>query len=191
MAPLPENSTMRVWLDYTSVGVPHSLMFRPSSNPDPTEAEQMGTALANHLSNIMLSSDSVYAMRMALPGSDFSVPLQLIPVQGVITPGNSTWLEDPDSAQISITGRSTASGRDVKWSFFTPYNFGAAWPTNNRYQAGSPGALAAFRTLFDGFVAGNNAVSIPVVAIDNATVGLNGYTNIRKNGYRQTKQRRG
>ena len=108
MAPLPENSTMRVWLDYTSVGVPHSLMFRPSSNPDPTEAEQMGTALANHLSNIMLSSDSVYAMRMALPGSDFSVPLQLIPVQGVITPGNSTWLEDPDSAQISITGRSTA-----------------------------------------------------------------------------------
>ncbi len=189
MAPLPPNNTTRLFLDYTSVGVPHTLMVRlPSAAPIP-EINGFAFALGSVLVTRMFDTDSVYGARLSNVGSNFSFPLEFDVNPGVITLFGNQWAQDPESVFLSIVGRSGTSGRKSRVEFFTSVST-AAWPSDNRYNPGEAGPVDTFRENMLSVLNGVSTGGLAAIAIDGSDVIYNQYVNIALNAYWQRKQRR-
>lgn len=186
MAPLPDNNTSRVWLAYTSVGVHHELMFRLSTVSSNAEASTKAQSLAAVLATRMVGTDSTLGARFSPGGTNFSVPIAHTPTVG--TAGSGFWAQDPESVQLSLTGRSFSDGRDVTWQFFNA-RLTTVWPADNRYNPGDEAVIDTFRINFTNWV---NAAATPleqVVTISGTIPSVNAYVNIRANAYWQNAQR--
>ena len=188
MAPLPQNNTARVFVDYTSLSVQHTLMVRPLPGATVPDMAALATNVANVLRARMATTDSFFAARYSLALSDFSLPLTFEAVPGVVSAFANIWTEDPESAFISLCGRSTTSGRRVRWDLYTPIR-AADWPADNRFNPGENGPVDTLRLNWTAVVAGEAGPAPSVVAIDGSPVIVYEYVNIAKNAYWQRKQR--
>lgn len=190
MAPLPANSTARVFLDYTGANQPHTFEFRLGSSSTVASATAQAAAVAAVLATRMSDLDSITAARYQAAGSLFSLPITFTPVVGAVpnAGGAAFWVEDPESAFISITGRGQTSGREVAWYLFTPVK-STTWPTDNRYNPGDSAPVDTFRINFSNLVTAAPSPSQQMVTIGGDIPLIRGYTNIAKNGYWQRKQR--
>lgn len=186
MAPFPENNTDRLWVDYTSQGIKHSIMHRYAELDSPTTAEAIALGLATFYAGLLPSTDGVQGARVSLQGQDFSTPLTTAPIAGTGT--GATWLEDPDAAFITLPFHGASTRNKGFLAFYAPLSFGQAWPTLNRYSAGQN---ALWNGIHDDWV---DTVQVPIEGVELVNIAGNpvrfkGYLNFRKNGYRQTKQR--
>lgn len=189
MAPLPENATSRLFIGYTSQSIRHEMQFRYFGIQTTPNLVQAYTALAAGLAAAMLTPDAIIDARYQNANTNFSIPLVVNPVQGTKSVAGNIWAEDPESAQLSIIGRDNTTGRKAKWLFFTPYNFAATWPTDNRYQPGENSGVDALIAHFQAAAAGAGSMPFPLVSIGGGPLVVYDYANICKNGYWEKEQR--
>ena len=192
MAPLPQNNTGRLFLDYTSAGIPHTLMFRYAGTENTVDLLAAADLLADHMAQAMINTDAVTGARYSQEGTNFSLPLNGFDTQvGVRTVAGNLWTEDPDSAFYSVTGRDGSDGREWKLLHFTPYNFGGGWPGDNRFNAGENATADSIREGWQQLMNGDGGMPFAGRSISGGFVVTNGWLNIAKNAYRQRKQRTG
>lgn len=189
MAPLPPNNSSRLFIDYTSQSRGHTVALRYEGTQTTPNLINAFNIVAVAMSSIMVATDSVTGARYQNAGTNFSISLPVTPVAGANSLAGNLWVEDPESAQISLVGRDNVSGRRVRWLFFTPYNFGGSWPVDNRYQDGENTNVDDFRFIWEDIVAGSGTMPFPLVSIANNPVVLYDYVNICKNGYWERTQR--
>jgi len=179
-AALPANNTPRLVLHYTSAVYEHTLTLRFEDGSDPEAQASVAEALMDDLapySNAFVSAETIAA------GADFSVPIALDFPTG--TWAGAAYLEDPESAFISVTGRSDG-GHKVRWELFTVCKLYDPWPLTNRVPVGETGIAA---TIVAAFEDACSSVSAPVRAIDGGQVTVHQYLNFAKSGYWQRAQR--
>lgn len=184
LPPLPENNTACLFLHYTAVGIPHTIMLRLPGVGASTPSDY-AVAYANILRQRMRSTDGFQSAEYREAEAIVTLPIAFTPVAGALD-GAGVWAQDPESTQLSLVGRGTVSGRKVRWEFFT----GIAtdyWPPSNRYLPGQAAPVDTWRLNFSN--AAQGAGTMPLVTIGGDLVVIYGYVNIRQNGYWQTKQR--
>lgn len=186
LPPLPDNNTSRVWLSYTSVGVTHEMMFRLPDFAVASDAVAQANSLALVLKTHMASTDTTQGARFSPAHTNFSVPIAHTPQSGAVA--FSFWAQDPESVQLSYTGRSFSDGRSVAWQFFDGQTFGA-WPGDNRFNFGDSVTADTLWTNFNAWVQAGVTPAQQIVTISGTIPTLNPYTNIRANGYWQNAQR--
>lgn len=189
MAPLPANNSSRLFLDYTSLNTQHTVALRYEGIQTTPNLINAFNIVATVLASVMITTDSVFGARYQNAGTNFSISLPITPVSGANALAGNLWVEDPDSAQLSLVGRDNVSGRRVRWLIFTPFNFASGWPTDNRYQDGENTLVDNFRFAWEDIAAGSGTMPFPLVSIANNPVVLYDYVNICKNGYWEREQR--
>lgn len=187
---LPSNNTARCWIDYTSFGRTHHMMFRLGFGATPANASTKATALANILKNRMRIGDAFTSARFSAEGSDFSLPVTFAAVAGTVdeSGGAAIWQEDADSAFITFVGRGSSSARRVDWFFYTGIKT-PTWPYTNRYNPGEAAVIDTLRTNFATWVNTSASPGEQVVTVGQDIPSVYGYVNIAKNAYWQRKQR--
>jgi hypothetical protein len=190
MAPVPPNGTDRVFMDYTSYDIPHTLILRLPPVSTPADGEAVAAAAATILKQRMSVNDSFTAARYQQSGTNFSLPIAFTAQQGVVDPsgGSALWQEDPESAFITFIGRGSATGKRVRWEFFTSVRT-TTWPGDNRYNPGESGPIDALRTNWTNFVEVGATATQQIVTIAADIPVCYDYVNIGKNAYWQRKQR--
>lgn len=176
MAPLPDNSTVRVWLDYSGNTGQHSTMLRMAPGTAPTAAFAQVDALWDGLRALMTSDVAGANVRFSPAGSNVSFP-----IGGIARPGqvSGTNVQDADDASfITWVGR-TQGGRRSRLTIFN--------------TGGSPDA--DFREFFtDGSVpiglVHAQLSELDFVAIDGLEPTWYFYVNRGWNAYWQRKYRR-
>lgn len=186
LPPLPDNNTARVWIKYTSVFVEHEIMFRLPSFSTPTDAVAFAAAASNVLKERMRDLDSFLSARYSAAGTIFSVPIAFTTVAGVVSSG--VWAQDPESVELSFTGRSFADGRHGAWYFFTAVPT-PSWPAKNRYLPGEAAVIDSFRANVTDLIEHGDTPATQVVTIGGSIPTVNQYVNIRFNAEWQTSQR--
>ncbi len=175
MAPLPPETTGRLFIEYTSLGQEHVAVVRLGTTGTSLEAAAVYGALAPLIAPFLPVEDAITGARYAAPGSNLSFPLGVTP-----EPGTNTQTFDPDNKPefISFTGRSLG-GRRTRFTIFTPaYN-----PDVDGYRVlDLTGGLGALRNEL--------ATNESITAIDGEPVIWNSYANAGYNAYFQRKQRR-
>lgn len=184
MAPLPQNNTRRLFLDYTSNGIAHTMILRLP--PSAGTADTYAAAYAEWMSTYMRDSDSVFAARYSDALSNFSLPLTFTAVEGVLGPETNVWSQDPESAQLSIVGRGVTTGRRQRIEFFNAVAF-TPWPSDNRYNPTEQATIEAM--LADYIDLAGQSGELPLVSIGNDPLSIYEYVNIRSNAYWQNQQR--
>lgn len=187
---LPDNATARLWIDYTSLNIPHTMLIRLGAGATISDAATVAPLAANILKARMSTDDAFTAARFSLEDSDFSLPVTFTPVSGVINVVDPTtyWEEDPESAFIDFMGRGSSSSRRVRWEFFTIIRT-PLWPTTNRYNPGASAPIDTLRINWTDFVNDGATTGQQVVTKGGDIPVVYGYVNIAKNSYWQRKQR--
>ena len=176
MAPLPENNTARLFVEYTSNGQEHVAQVRLAGAADITAAVTAYNALKGPMANLLLTTDRVSGARFAAQGSNLSFPLAVSPQTGTLS---ATADKDMTPRFISWTGRG-GTGRRARFTLFTQVGDTAT----DGYRDLSPGTLAA--------AMGTALASVAVGSVDisGQPVNWNSYINLGENAYFQRKQRR-
>jgi len=185
MAPVPPNSTNRLFIDYTSASIVHTMMLRYDTTV--SSAATYAAGYATIFSQLMREDDSFFAARVQLAGESFSLPLAFTPVDGILDDLNTYWTQDPESVQLSMTFRGTGSGHQGRVEFFSPVAF-TPWPSTNRYNTSAQATIEAF--VVDFIDAAAIGGELPLLVVTGDQVAVNNYCNIRSNSYWQNKQRR-
>lgn len=176
MAPLPENSTTRVYIDYTSGGQAHTMQLRFDDGLTTDWATAANEIIVEMLP-MMHSTDSVTGVRYSPQGSNLSFPLPGVTL-GV---GASVAALDPDLKPnfVSFTGRSL-DGRDVRVTFFSPVFDLKVEGYRSPIGAGDVGSLFAAIT----------STEPNVTTISGGQPLWHSYANYGSNAYFQRKARR-
>lgn len=186
LLPLPDNNTDRVFLEYTSRGIPHTMLLRYPAEGDIALALASARAIAQELKELMLQTDSFTGVRYSVAGSLISLPGNFAPIFGtqLATAGE----EDPESYFYSVVGRDISEGRKVQYQYYAT-RAGNARPGNNRYPAGQNAEIDTFwNAINERALNGSEAVHLCTIA--NTEFVVNGYTNVANNAYWQRRQRR-
>jgi len=185
MAPLPDNSTARLFLDYTSRHVEHTLLLR--FDGDLPSAGSYATGYAEILANRMFDDDSFFRARFSDAGADFSLPIAFTAVPGAIPAATTnSWAQDPESAFVSFVMRGLTTGRRSRVEFFTGVPT-PSWPSDNRYNPGDAAPIDTLRINFQNAAASGG--TLPLITVGGDEVTVYGYVNIALNAYWQRKQR--
>jgi len=184
--PLPPNSTPRYFIDYTSMEIQHTVMFR-TETPD-----NSGGILFNQLIDGMLAcmrqDDTILQLRYAAQGSDVTFPIVQYGFPGTLS-NSSSIADDPESVFISCPFRGNPSGRKGRYDFYFSSNV-IPLDLNNRFSWGTVPQLAqleaALIQLADIGQGGNQ-----IVDISGTRILFNQYWNRAKSSYWQRKQRLG
>lgn len=176
MAPLAENLTPRLFIDYTSEGQQHVMQVRLAIGSGEPEAIAMYNAITGALAPQMWNQDSFRGARLSAANSTLSFPIAVDPVAGTnpFAPGVGK-----EPAFWSLTGRDTL-GRRVRCTFFSPYV-----PQDEEYRdvVSAQPNINGWRNALIQTAGGARSVSgSPVV--------WNNYVNIGFNAYYQRKKRR-
>lgn len=183
MAPLPPNSTMRIWLDYTSGGIQHSLQTRfLGDDPSTVGITQRLTALGDALQGVMSDEDTIVGWRYSLALSNFSFPFEG-PVGGAGLLAGGVVNPESQACFVASSGRSTG-GRRVRMTVFTVAATGFT-----AYRLTRSGLAANFQELFDVLTDAIGTPGEDQVAVDGNPVLWNQYLNIGQNAYWQRESR--
>lgn len=185
MAPLPENSTARLFLDYTSRGVGHTMLLRLEGTLPSPGAYAAGYAAI--FAQRMFDDDSFYRARYSEAGTNFSLPIDFTVVPGVVPSATTnSWAQDPESVFLSLIMRGNETGRRARVEFFTGVP-ATPWPADNRYNPGDSSVIDALRENFTD--AAETGGELPLLTIGGDEVTVYGYVNVASNAYWQRKQR--
>ena len=184
--PLPASNTPRLFLDYTSMGIQHTVQFRVDGGSFDVAA--FLDPVVDAMRALMRIDDAIQVVRFADEGSDVTFPVATFGLNG--TASNASAIQDdPESVFISCPFRGLPSGRKGRYDFFFPVNLIPA-DANNRFPFNSIEALApledAIQSLVDVGVGG-----IHLVDISSSRILLNQYWNRAKSAYWQRRQRLG
>lgn len=179
MAPLPENNTRRVFLDYTAGEVVHTLCFRFGPDPDLITIATHIAAFAVAAAPCMNVNDAFTGLRYQEAGTNFSVPVPWDPIEGLNT--DPAWDDNPKLRYLGAFARSDTDARRVSWQFYTVAKLEDV-PADNRYEMPSETDVqilwSAFKTLVDG---------VPTVervrSISGTTLTLYNYLNTKESSY--------
>lgn len=179
MAPVPPNTTARVWLDYTSQGNEHSLLTRWNAQPQGIipQVEAFYQDFLDALNSFRLTDWQVTGMRYSVAGTDFSLPYEAEPV---LTPGQASPNAASQAFSLNFMGRGATSGSRVMWSVFG-VNFTIDTDYRLSIAESTPIALAVAVLQ----VAANNGL----VTVSNDAPIIYQYANQRVNAYWQTESR--
>lgn len=184
MAPLPVNSTYRVWVEYTSGDLAHDLLLRFDNSeigPPGSEINSRLTAITNAMFACMADSDAVTGFRYANEGQDFSLPFGGPTGNGTQSGGTI----NPESrAGFYGAAARSVGGRMSHYNFFTIISYVEATYRKdyNELSANLQDFLDALRLPID-------VETAPLVAIDGELMIFKEYLNIGQNAYWQRRQR--
>lgn len=176
MAPLPQNNTGVLFIDYTAGGQKHSAEIRLPSGSNSAEAVTAYNAMKGPLAARMYTVDSITGARWRAAGSKLSFPLAVTPQAGSVA---GTPDVDNKTMFFSFTGRG-GGGRRCRFTWFTP----VISVTASGYRA-SP-IEAVYLAVLDAL----RGPSVAATDIQGNTVIWNNYVNFGSNAYFQRKQRR-
>jgi len=112
MAPLPVNSTARLWVKKSGISGEHETMFRFIAGTSQADAVNGVHVIMEEMASFIWEDDTFISARWAADGSNLSFPVAWDPIVGE-NPGT------PDEAQypgfVSWVGRG-ADGREVRWT---------------------------------------------------------------------------
>lgn len=181
MAPLPENNTNRLFLDYEGPSGQHSLLFRANDTIDgPAMIDQISTVLPELLA-VWNTQTNISGWRFGEAGSSVTLPLE-----GPTGTGSAGVAVGPADypAFVAFVGRSVLGRR---WRL-TLYETQTLPDTDYRLpEAQMPATLAALHTALES-VYFNPGTQF--CAIDGAQVLFYSYVNTGYNAYQQRKRRR-
>jgi hypothetical protein len=186
LPPLAPSATERYWIDYTSMEIQHSVMFRTNQVLDAPAAFFSDVIL--RMTQNMRSSDTILIIRHAAQGSDVTFPVATVGESGTLSDASSI-ADDPESVFVSVTYRGNPSGRKGRYDFFFSSNV-VPLDANNRFPSD---AVTSLLSLYNeiGFLAAGASPSGRLVSIGEDNIFLNPYFNRAKSGYWQRKQRLG
>lgn len=176
MAPLANNLTARLFVEYTSGGTAHTTLIRLEASATSADAATMYGLFTAAANGLMDTSDTFTGARYSAAGSNVSFPIAVSAVAGT---GAVSEVQDHDANFVSCTGRS-ADGRRAKVGFFTV----AAIQGSQNYRIDSPsGAYATFANFFS-----TNASNLR--SASNQQVIWNTYVNYGISAYWQRELRK-
>jgi len=180
--PYPDNLSDRIWIDYTSGGIGHSMLLRFENGtlfePD------VDTRLSNIIAGMqaaMWSSDSVVGCRASASGTNFSLPY-LSPIgPGLLTAGTPN--PESNAGFIGVAGRSTG-GRGYHANFYTQDCYSQAV-----YRILDGSIPTNWQDWYSAMVSQIGAGDGTLVANDNLPMTFKAYVNIGQNAYWQRQSR--
>lgn len=180
---LPANNTARLFVDYTTGRLNHSLVVRYDGI---LSLSQVTTGVATFLEavrNVLPQQWAVTGARVQEAGSLFSLPTALGDLDGFVgTNGSPTVNENDEPRQVTFTGRSLASGRNVRVGLF-----GLLFTTPSTYRLTRDGLATNVGSALDVLAA--QSFGGVFVAIDGANVLWNQYANVNYNSYWESDAR--
>lgn len=176
MAPLPDNLTARLFIEYTSMGVAHTMLVRLEPSATAADAALVYADITTILKARMDTDDSFTGARFSAAGGNLSFPMPVSAVSGTAAYSPT---DDRRAFFYSWTGRGT-DGRDAKVSFFSP-----VYGTEGNYRL-DPGDDAVFGAMATYL----NASSEEIVAVSGAPTVWHTYVNMGVSAYWQRKLRR-
>jgi hypothetical protein len=151
----------------------------------------MAADLATQLADYMIDYDSFTSAEYAQVSTNVRFPLAFTTVAGANSVAGNVYADDPESVQVSMTGKGTAAG--VKWSmkFFTPFNWaGSVWATKNRWTLSTaPAQVLNFFDRVQTMYSPTGLSGVRLVCAGSQPVIINNWVNISHNGYWQRRQR--
>lgn len=178
MAPLPEDSTARLYLDYTAVGDEHTVQVRYATLAEATAAAAIWQALLEANPAAFGSNVTFTGARASAPGTNVSNPVPFDPVTFVGT----AVAANQAPRFLSWAGRTTG-GRRVRYYFYG-FNIDNAVPNDFRLSGEENAVYAAFQDDLFSLLDETNAV-----AIDGLTPVMYNYANVGFNAYWQQEAR--
>lgn len=176
LAPLPQNNTARLWVDYSTPFFKHKILFRypPSQGSTITMGivADFFAALAPDLYAI-----TVDGARLSATGSNISTPVAWTGAAGY---GTGALPPETEPLECRFEGRSP-TGRRVNWSFYaTKLGVGSDY----RIPVFSQTSLANAYTVLANAVNAN-----ALLAIDGFVPVIYPYVNIQYNSYWERQMR--
>jgi hypothetical protein len=176
VAPLANNLTARLFVEYTSGGTEHTTLIRLEATATSTDGATMYGLFTTAAKGLMDTSDSFTGARFSAAGSNVSFP---ITVSAVVGTAAVSEVQDLDANFISATGRSL-DGRRSRVGFFTV----SAIQGSQNYRISAPsGAYATFLNFFT-----TNAANLR--SASNSQVTWNSYLNYGISAYWQRELRK-
>ena len=183
MAPLPPNSTARVYFDYVTGAAltsrEHTVQWRANlalATVDLVQAKFLGFLQAVGASNLR-QGWKVIRVRVCLAGSNFSVPVNpTAALGGFVGTYAGSYNARMECVEDTYQFRSLSSGRRGDFSLYR-----AQGDADENFRFGMPTAQQT--ALLD---AANNA---SLMAIDNTSPGVYTYVNQNYNSYWETRSR--
>lgn len=166
-------------------GVAHSVMFRTNSIINP--AAPFFSSIASAMANLMRVADSITGLRLAVLGSDVTIPQAWAAVNGTVA-NTAAIADDPESVFVSLPFRDVVAGRKGRYDFYLPVNI-IPLDANNRIPDNTVTQLDALSTAVFNRTQEGGGVPFLVSIGNNPTI-INTYFNRAKSGYWQRKQRR-
>lgn len=186
MAPLPQNLTNRLWLDYEiGVGGPqHTLMVRfNDALATTTQAMNAVESYFDFVAGSLNPGWKFLSARVAEAGSDFSLPVPLTAgLAGVLGTAGSPINPIIYPREVRHQGRSTTTGRRVSFSIY-----GTSPDTPPNYRWG-PGEVAFTNNAIVSLLNGAATAGI-FLAVDGTQPSWAPYVNVNFNSYWETRAR--
>lgn len=188
MAPLPPNSTARVFFDYVTgnavTSVEHTVGFRVASSlSDDGKQLAVSTFLNSIGAGTLVIGWRIIRARVQAAGSNFSQPIPLIAglASLVGTFNSSAFGADREAIEWTWQGRSYSTGRRVDISL---YGLAQALPVNFRLPVGGSSPAWVGNT-----VTQLNGAATEILAIDGAEATWYNYVNANYNSYWERRLR--
>lgn len=181
LPPLPENNTGRLFIDYTTGRLTHSLIFRYGASAGPADALGRATLFLDALKSSLPLTWVVLGGRVQEAGSLITLPYDvgdLATFAGTFAAGIP---EADEPKQYKWVGRGVTSGRKTSLGI---YGIARATPPDFRYSGEelSPNLNAALTVLKNG------AVTAPVTIAGDAATWYD-YVNVQYNSYWERRAR--
>lgn len=187
MAPLPQNSTARVFFDYitgnAATSVEHTMGFRVASSMDDNQKQLAVSTFLNAIgATLLVVGWRIVRCRVQAAGSNFSLPVPLIAGLASLAGENlDAFSPEREAVEWTWQGRSTSTGRRVDVSI---YGIAAAVPPNFRIPAGvgSPNWV-------NNTIAQLNGAATEILVIDGTEAIWYNYVNANYNSYWERRLR--
>jgi hypothetical protein len=129
MAPLPANTTARIYLDYvtslTDTATEHTLSVRYETAIGNVAAQESALAFLNAITPGRLAQDwRVIRVRNQNAGTNFSVPVTMIPGLIAFNGTGGVLSIEEEARELRFVGRSFTSGRRASVSIYGMSTFG-------------------------------------------------------------------
>lgn len=176
MAPLPDNNTACLWVDYNNGWDDHSLQVRYAGAANFADAVAAAVGLFSELEPVMYLT-TILGVRYRSAGSTIALPNTW---PGAATYGAFLMPREMAPRAITFLGRST-DGRRVSWSL---YVYNGNTPGTYRIAAGAVGEIDAAIAHIDTV---SNAGPFCTVSGDAPT--MYPYASVNYNSYWEAEQR--
>lgn len=177
MAPLPQNSTARYWLDYTNGVDGHSTLFRYAASGGLAPLVAGVIAWLEALAPTMYEI-TITGARVSASGSTISLPVLWT---GAATYGSGAMPVNVAPIEYRFEGRDT-DGRRVSWSMFSGK---LAIPDTYRYLTSDNADVSAAQGVLAGLAADETLITIasnPPVVYDYMNYNFNSYWEDQRRG---------